>query len=146
MLVSATKTKFENITNLTTDNIPPRLANAVLSVAETLKIMEIDNIEYHIKPFNDFLQIIIFEENKKFKIGLSFIGNSGTDSFIIFKNLIVGAFGYITNRKDIDTVALMFESYDDCKNYLEKLTPKILKKEFSKGEIKESKFLLAQRF
>ena len=118
----------------------------MLSVAETLKIMEIDNIEYHIKPFNDFLQIIIFEENKKFKIGLSFIGNSGTDSFIIFKNLIVGAFGYITNRNDIDTVALRFESYDDCKNYLEKLTPKILKKEFSKGEIKESKFLLAQRF
>ena len=30
MLTSATKTKFENITNLTTDNIPPRLANAVL--------------------------------------------------------------------------------------------------------------------
>ena len=32
MLTSSTKTKFENITNLTTDNIPPRLANAVLSV------------------------------------------------------------------------------------------------------------------
>ena len=31
MLTSATKTKFENITNLTTDNIPPRLANAVLA-------------------------------------------------------------------------------------------------------------------
>ena len=108
--------------------------------------MEIDNIEYHIKPFNDFLQIIIFEEDKKFKIGLSFIGNFGTDSFIVFKNLIVGAFGYLTNKNYIDSIALMFESYDDCKNYLEKLTPKILKKEFSKGEIKESKFLLAQRF
>ena len=60
--------------------------------------MEIDNIEYHIKPFNDFLQIIIFEEDKKFKIGLSFIGNFGTDSFIVFKNLIVGAFGYLTNK------------------------------------------------
>ena len=108
--------------------------------------MEIDNIEYHIKPFNDFLQIIIFEENKKFKIGLSFIGNSGTDSFIIFKNLIVGAFGYITNRKDIDTNAIMLKSNDKSKNYIEKLTKKKKKKEFSKGEIKESKFLLAQRF
>ena len=36
MLASATKTKFENITNLTTDNIPPRLANAVLSVVESV--------------------------------------------------------------------------------------------------------------
>ena len=36
LLASDTKTKFENITNLTTDNIPPRLANAVLSVAEIL--------------------------------------------------------------------------------------------------------------
>lgn len=40
MLASATKTKFENITNLTTDNIPPRLANAVLSVVTNLKIMQ----------------------------------------------------------------------------------------------------------
>jgi len=37
LLASATKTKLNKITNLTTDNIPPRLANAVLSVAEILK-------------------------------------------------------------------------------------------------------------
>ena len=37
MLASSTKTKFENITNLTTDSIQPRLANAVLPVAEVLK-------------------------------------------------------------------------------------------------------------
>ena len=118
----------------------------MLSVAEILKIMEIDNIEYHIKPFNDFLQIIIFEEDKKFKIGLSFIGNFGTDSFIVFKNLIVGAFGYLTNKNYIDSIALMFENFEDCQKYLENLTPKKLKKEFLKGEIKESKFLLSKRF
>jgi hypothetical protein len=33
LLASATETKIENITNLTTDNIPPRLANAVLAEA-----------------------------------------------------------------------------------------------------------------
>ena len=136
----------ENITNSPTDNIQHGSTKPMLSVAEKIKIMEIDNIEYHMKPFNDFSQIIIFEENKKFKIGLSFIGNFGTDSFIVFKNLIVGVFGYMTNKKDIDNVALRFESYNDCENYLQKLTPKILKKEFSKGEIKESRFLLAQRF
>ena len=118
----------------------------MLSVAEILKIMEIDNIEYHIKPFNDFLQIIIFEEDKKFKIGLSFIGNFGTDSFIVFKNLIVGAFGYLTNKNYIDSIALMFENFEDCQKHLENLTPKKLKKEFLKGEIKESKFLLSKRF
>ena len=108
--------------------------------------MEIDNIEYHIKPFNDFLQIIIFEEDKKFKIGLSFIGNFGTDSFIVFKNLIVGAFGYLTNKNYIDSIALMFENFEDCQKHLENLTQKKLKKEFLKGEIKESKFLLSKRF
>ena len=118
----------------------------MLSVAEILKIMEIDNIEYHIKPFNDFLQIIIFEEDKKFKIGLSFIGNFGTDSFIVFKNLIVGAFGYLTNKNYIDSIALMFENFEDCQKHLENLTPKKLKKESLKGEIKESKFLLSKRF
>ena len=108
--------------------------------------MEIDNIKYHIKPFNDFLQIIIFEEENKFKIGLSFIGNFGTDSFIIFKNLIVGAIGYMANKKDVDRSALRFDSFEECKIYLENMTIKKFKKEFTKGEIKESKFLIAQRF
>jgi hypothetical protein len=42
LLASATETKIENITNLTTDNIPPRLANAVLAeVALNKKYYEI---------------------------------------------------------------------------------------------------------
>ena len=47
--------------------------------------MKIKRIEYEIEPINDFFRIVIFEEENKFKIGLSFIGNFGTDSFIIFK-------------------------------------------------------------
>jgi hypothetical protein len=41
---------------------------------------------------------------------------------------------------------LMFENFEDCQKHLENLTPKKLKKEFLKGEIKESKFLLSKRF
>ena len=108
--------------------------------------MEIKSIEYTIKPFNDFLQIIVFEEDKKFKIGLSFIGNFGTDSFIVFKNLIVGSMGYLANKEIVDKSALRFDSIGECEEYLKKLTPKKLIKEFSKGEIKGSRFLLAQRF
>ena len=52
MLASATKTKFENITNLTTDNIPPRLANAVLSVAEIKHIKTKEMIHWSIKFWN----------------------------------------------------------------------------------------------
>lgn len=108
--------------------------------------MKIKSIEYEIEPINDFFRIVIFEEENKFKIGLSFIGNFGTDSFIIFKNLIVGAIGYMANKKDVDRSALRFDSFEDCQKHLENLTPKKLKKEFLKGEIKESKFLLSKRF
>jgi hypothetical protein len=43
--------------------------------------MKIKSIDYEIEPINDFLRIVIFEEENKFKIGLSLIGNFGTDSF-----------------------------------------------------------------
>ena len=41
MLASTIKTKFENITNLTTDNIPPRLVNTMLA-AVTVNYMALD--------------------------------------------------------------------------------------------------------
>ena len=50
--------------------------------------MKIKRIEYEIEPINDFFRIVIFEEENKFTIGLSFIGNYGTDSFLIFKIFI----------------------------------------------------------
>ena len=40
----------------------------------------------------------------------------------------------------------MKKDFEDCQKHLENLTPKKLKKEFLKGEIKESKFLLSTRF
>jgi hypothetical protein len=108
--------------------------------------MKIKSIDYEIEPINDFFRIVIFEEENKFKIGLSFIGNFGTDSFIIFKNLIVGAMGYMANKEDVDRSALRFDSFEECQIYLENMTIKKFKKEFTKGEIKDSKFLIAQRF
>ena len=62
MLTSATKTKFENITNLTTDNIPPRLANAVL--AEVLlpkNIMRFQRKKFR-KQIEDVLNMYIETE------------------------------------------------------------------------------------
>ena len=108
--------------------------------------MKIKSIEYEIEPINDFFRIVIFEEENKFTIGLSFIANYGTDSFLIFKNLIVGAMGYIANKEDVDKSALRFDSFEECQKYLENMTIEKFKKEFAKGEIKESKFLIAQRF
>ena len=108
--------------------------------------MKIKGIQYEIEPINDFSRIVIFEEENKFKIALSFIGNFGTDSFLIFKNLIVGAMGYLANKEDVDRSALRFDSFEECKIYLENMTVKKFKKEFTNGEIKESKFLIAQRF
>ena len=94
--------------------------------------MKIKSIEYEIEPINDFFRIVIFEEENKFKIGLSFIGNFGTDSFIIFKNLIVGAIGYMANKKDVDRSVLRFDSFEECKIYLENMTIKKFKKEYYK--------------
>ena len=108
--------------------------------------MKIKGIQYEIEPINDFFRIVIFEEENKFKIALSFIGNFGTNSFLIFKNLIVGAMGYLANKEDVDRSALRFDSFEECKIYLENMTVKKFKKEFTNGEIKESKFLIAQRF
>ena len=54
--------------------------------------------------------------------------------------------GYMANKEDVDRSALRFDSFEECKIYLENITIKKFKKEFTKGEIKESKFLIAHRF
>ena len=54
--------------------------------------------------------------------------------------------GYIANKEDVDKSALRFDSFEECQKYLENMTIEKFKKEFAKGEIKESKFLIAQRF
>jgi hypothetical protein len=99
--------------------------------------MKIKSIEYEIEPINDFFRIVIFEEENKFKIGLSFIGNSGTDSFLIFKNLIVGAMGYMANKEDVDRSALRFDSFEECQKYLENMTIKKFKKNLQKAKLKK---------
>lgn len=61
--------------------------------------MKIKSVEYEIEPFDKFLRVVIFQEDEKFRLGISYAGNFGTESFIVFKNLIIEVIGYIRYKK-----------------------------------------------
>lgn len=103
--------------------------------------MKILSVKYEIEPFDTFSQVYILEESNKFFIGIQ--TSELKQPFFVFKNINVGGFGYLANKKEINDNAVFFESFTECELYLTGLTEKEFLRKFENNKVSDSNYLLS---
>lgn len=85
--------------------------------------MQVISTQYTIKPNDGFTDFIIFEKNKTYKIGVSFIDFTGRkSSWLIYQNKIVNVFDYLNEFDLLSNLYLHFNSYSECEDILKDLS------------------------
>jgi hypothetical protein len=102
-----------------------------------------DNIKYTFHNVNGFKEIVIINDSNKFIIGYIFEINNGLDSLYETQNALFGTWAYLSEKKEINSFAIYFSSYEECIEVIKKRTPEKLTKLFKQGEVENNNYLLS---
>ena len=106
-------------------------------------MIEIEQTIYNLKPNKNFTQIAISKDVLGYRYYIQVNEKWGLSNYVVFKDYILGVFGYLLEKENIDKNVSYFTSFEECVEDIKKLTPAKINKYFKKAP--QNKILIAEK-